>query len=126
MANQNFFRVMQGGTWQVEEQNFNYVASGSSYVNASGCGNAGYYNSQPGEGTPLSSCGVCNQLWQDYGSGSLATNQNPTKLSWITASANFDNNAGSSLDLKFRIFANGKNAGRLTNNTSPNNRYSRE
>ena len=119
MANQNFFRVMQGGTWQVEEQNFNYVASGSSYVNASGCGNAGYYNSQPGEGTPLSSCGVCNQLWQDYGSGSLATNQNPTKLSWITASANFDNNAGSSLDLKFRIFANGKNAGRLTNNTHP-------
>jgi hypothetical protein len=112
MSNINFFRVLQNATPQTGEQNFNYVASGSAYINGSSCGNPGYYNSQPGEGTPLSSCGICSQIWQDYGSGSFQPASN-TKTSWITSSLNFNNNAGSNVNLTFRIFSNGKNCGRL-------------
>ena len=35
MSNINFFRVLQNATPQTGEQNFNYVASGSAYINGS-------------------------------------------------------------------------------------------
>ena len=118
MSNINFFRVLQNATPQDGEYNFNYVASGSAFISGNNCGVRGYYNSQPGEGTPLSF--ACDQIWQSYQSSSIRLdNNNAAKLRWITASANFYNTSSAGVNKKIRIFSNGKNSGRLQNNAAP-------